>query len=202
MMGRKHSPARGLSKLLAVPVLIAALTLIIVLSLPSLESYGVTLLTVFFVVVIYPSSLYLIWLFSRVRYSDTAVLDKVTIYGAPEEVADQLKTVSRKRLVNARIILFLGSVSRKPIQSEIVKHLTDVGIDLTATRIREILGDLEKLGLVSSSKPTYERQYTLTKKGQWCLTAAKYYFPKRTGLFVLRNEIIQKKFLPFPETNN
>jgi predicted transcriptional regulator len=201
MIERKHSPTKGLSKLLLVPVSIAVLTLTLVLLLPYLESYGVTLLLVIFVAV-YPSALYVAWLFGIVHYSDTAVLDKVNIYGAPEEVANQLKTTNKNRLVTVRIILLLGSISRKPSQSEIVKYLTDMGIDLTATRIREILGGLEKMGLVSSSKPTYERQYWLTKKGQWCLAAAKYYFPKRNGLFVLRNEIIQKRFSPFPETNN
>lgn len=197
----KRSVAKGLSKLLVVPVLIAVLTLIIVLLLPSLESYGVTLLTVFFGVVAYPSFIYLAWLFSKVRYSDTEVLDKIVIYGAPEEVVNQLKTISKNRLVNVHIILFLGSINRKPIQSEIVRHLKKIRIALTATRIREILQDLEKLNLITSSKPTYERKYRLTKKGNWCFIVSKYHFPKRNGLFVLRNEILQKKFSPFPETN-
>jgi predicted transcriptional regulator len=201
MIERKHSSAKGLSKLLLVPVLIAILTVTLFLLLPYLESYGVTLLLIFSVA-IYFSAIYLVWLFNIVHYSDTEILDKVTIYGAPEDVANQLKTTNKNRLVTVRILFFLGSINRKPSQSDIVKHLTDNGINLTATRIREILSDLEKMGLLASTKPTYERQYRLTKKGQWCLNAAKYYFPKRNGLFVLRNEILQKKFPPFPETNN
>ncbi len=201
MLERKNSIAKGLSTLLLVPITIAIITLALVLLLPLLEVYGVTLLTVSFLAA-YSLALYFAWVFSRVRYSDSAVLDKVNIYGAPEEVANLLKTISKNRLVNVRIILFIGSIRRKPIQSEIVKHLIDKGINLTATRIRELLNDLERLGLVGSSKSTYERQYWLTEKGKWCLEAAKYYFPERRGLFVLRNEILQKRLSPFPETNN
>jgi predicted transcriptional regulator len=125
----------------------------------------------------------------------------VDIRDAPEEVANQLKTISKNHLVNVEIILYLGKTSRKPIQSEIVKHVTDSGINLTPTRIGEIVGDLEKMHLISSSKSTYERQYWLTKKGEWCFMTVRYYFPKRNWLFVLRNQIVQKEFPPFPKTD-
>jgi FlaA1/EpsC-like NDP-sugar epimerase len=198
-MKRKHFSARALFVLLIVPILIAITTFVLVVFLPSLSPYGLSLPIVFVVVVFYPSVLYFVWAFRRVSYSDTAVLDRINIIGAPEEVSNQLKTVSKSHLVNVEIIRFLAKTNRKPIQSEIVKHVIDSGISLTATRIREIIGDLEKMHLISSSKSTYERQYWLTKKGEWCFTASMYYFPKRNWLFVLRNQIVQKEFPPFPE---
>lgn len=200
-MKRNNSPIKPLFKLLIVPCITAVLTVVLVLFLPILSSYGVTLLVIFFLA-FYPLSIYFAWLFKMVRYSDTLILDKVTIYGAPEEVASQLKTTNKNRLVTVNIIKFIGSINRKPIQNDIVKYLTTIKIDLTPTRIREILSDLEQLWLIKSSKPTYERQYWLTKKGEWCLIAIKYYFPKRNWLFVVRNEIINKKFPDFPQTND
>ena len=158
-------------------------------------------LLVVLVIVLYPALFYFTWLFRKVSYSDTTILDKIDINGAPEEIAEQLKIISRNRLVNLNIILFLGETRRKPNQSEIVKHLTDSGINLTPTRIREIIGDLEKMHLIISVKGIHEREYSLTKKGDWCFAAAQYYFPKRNGLFVLRNQIVQKKFPPFPESD-
>lgn len=201
MSQRKKSPIKPLIKLLGIPCFTAILTIVLVLLLTTLNSYGVNLLVVFFLA-LYPLSIYFGWLFNKVRYSDTLILDKVTIYGAPEEVSNQLKTTNKNRLVTVNIIEFLGKVNKKPIQSEIVKYLTSVKIDLTPTRIREILSDLKRLGLIKSSKPTYERQYWLTKKGEWCLEAIKYYFPNRNGLFILRNEIIQKQFPIFPENDD
>jgi FlaA1/EpsC-like NDP-sugar epimerase len=200
-MKKGHFSARALFTLLVVPILIAIITIVLGVLLSSLSTYGVSL-TLVFVVVVYPSFIYFAWLFRKVSYSDTAVLDKIDIYGAPEEVANQLKTISKNHLVNVKIILFLGRTNRKPNQSEIVKHITDSGIDLTPTRIRQIVGDLEKMYLISSVKGIYEREYSLTKKGEWCFEAVRYYFPKRNGLFVLRNQIIQKEFLPFPETDD
>jgi predicted transcriptional regulator len=199
-MRREHFSIKALFILLIVPILIAILTIVLVVLLSPLSSYGLNL-PLIFVIVFYPSFMYFVWLFRRVSYSDTVVLDSVDIRGAPEEVANQLKTISKNRLINVEIILFLGKTNRKPIQSEIVKHVTDSGIKLTATRIREIIGDLEKMHLISSTKGTYERQYWLTKKGEWCLMAVRYYFPRRNWLFVLRNQIVQKSFPPFPETD-
>lgn len=199
-MKREHFSARAIFGLLIAPILIAVLTLLLVLSLSFLKVYGVTIPAVF-IIALYSSVLYLAWLYRPVRYSDTAVLEKINILGAPSEVSDCLKTISKNRLINVNIIRFLGRTSRKPNQSEIVKHVNDSGINLTSTRIREIAGDLEKIGLVASLRGTHEREYTLTKKGQWCFLAVEYYFPKRNGLFVLRNEILQKALQPFPETN-
>jgi predicted transcriptional regulator len=201
MTKRKKSSIKPLIKLLGVPCFTAILTVVLVLLLPALNSYGVNLLVVFFLA-LYPLSIYFGWLFSKVRYSDTLILDKVIIYGAPEQVSNQLKTTSKNRLVTVNIIELLGKVNKKPIQNDIVKYLISVKIDLTPTRIREILSDLERLGLIKSSKPTYERQYWLTKKGEWCLEAIKYYFPSRNGLFVFRNEIIQKQFPIFPQNDD
>ena len=104
-MKKEHFSVRALFSILIVPILIAILTIVLVILLPPLSSYGLNL-PLIIVLVSYPSFIYFYWLFHEVSYSDTRVLDMVDIRGAPEEVANQLKTISKNRLVNVEIILF------------------------------------------------------------------------------------------------
>jgi predicted transcriptional regulator len=194
--------AKTLFYLLVVPVLIVLIPLVFSVALPF---FGISVLNlpVVIVLVLYPIAFYLMWLLLKVPYSDTTVLDRITIPNAPEEIEEQLKTLSKNHLVNVDIILILGNSNKNLNQTEIVDQLHEMSVDLTATRIREILKVLEdkKLGLISSLKGTHERDYKLTNKGEWCYSAIKIVFPKRNIWFIIRHQLGIKKLPQFPETN-
>ena len=152
-------------------------------------------------IIIYPLVIFTFLLYLPVRYSDSDVLDRVTIPNASEEMDKMLKTTTRgtNRLVNVEIISVLGR-KKSLIQSELVGLVIERGVKLTPTQIIKYLSELDKMSVIHSEK-AYKRKYSLTKKGQWCYEAIGKTFPKRQFWFIIRHYLGIRDLPEFPVSN-
>ena len=143
--------------------------------------------------------IYLAFIFSEVPY-DYKVLRRITIY-APKKIQDLLKTTTtRGVLINVELIsAFKGNYALS--QTDLVKHVTEEGIELTDKRIRDYITHLEKKNLISSPPTAWKKEYTLTEKGKWCYKCIKHRFPKRYFWFIIRNYLGYSKLPLFPEAD-
>lgn len=204
VLGGDRLFVRGILMLLSVPAIVVLLA-ILLMHPPFYRALGIYPLPSIAVMVLllYPTVVYVQWLYDRVHYSDLDVLDMVVVPEAPAGIVDSLKTGTRgtNRLVNVEIILCLGkkSSAKRPIdQTTVVKLVQRKGVKLTHTRIIQYLRQLEELHIVRSEKG-YKRNYYLTESGKWCHEAAKKCFPRRQFWFIIRHYLGRRKVPPFPK---
>lgn len=185
--------AKGILYIALIPVLLSVLV-IVVLHFSLLE------VPVLFVIVAYPSALYLLYLLHKNSYSDLEVLDRVDIPNAPSEITSLLKTQLTKgtnRLVNVALVTILWK--KKLSQTDVTKQLNNYcNTDYSIPAITKYLSDLENAHIIKRAEGAYKIEYSLTPKGEWCYEAVKKCFPKRFFLFVVRHYLGRKKLPPYP----
>lgn len=134
--------------------------------------------------------------FQKNAYSDSEVLDRVTIPNAPE--AEELlkrRTRGIYRLINVDLILALGA-KKKLDQTGLVKSIKKLGYNLSDPAIIKYISELEAAHVFASIKGQYRVEYSLTEKGEWYYKVAKKYFPKRFFFFVIRHYLGWFRDLP------
>jgi len=176
--------AAGAFSLLAPPILFANLLFII--------NYGSVVETVFFATL---ALLYIIMMASRVNYSDL-LMGRVNFDGIPTYLREALvETDQRGDYVNVEIMRMLGK-KPKMSQSEAARWLNAKGISLTQPAVAKYLSRLEGLGMLSSTKTAYVKQYSLCGVGVAALRAIEQVLPQRYFWFIIRNEIGVRTFKP------
>ena len=142
-----------------------------------MEIFGLTIpeTLLSFISVITPYILYLLLALIAIRY----LVKKKNYAGVVIEMKEAPIGISNllKDGVKRQIIGTLRK-QRKYV-SAISKEINE-----NAPRTRYHLKQLEKAGLVKSFKLAREAYFSLTKKGQWCLNVANYYYPP-TNLHLL-----------------
>lgn len=136
-----------------------------------------------FISLITPYVLYTILVLITIRY----LVKKKNYSGIINEMKEAPLGISNllKDGVKRRIIKTLRK-QRKYV-SAISKEINE-----NAPRTRYHLKQLEKAGLVKSFKLAREAYFSLTKKGNWCLSVINYYYPP-TNLHLLVSRV--KKIL-------
>lgn len=197
-MGARALLFKGILWLSLAPILVVVFALVSFRLLPLFRIFVLPLTTVI-PIILYTFVIYIFLLSLKVPYADLDILDSVRIPQAPKEISSLLKKTTRgtNRLINVELISVLG---KKPlIQSRIVERTQKRGINLSSTQIIGYLSELETKSIIHSKKGTYEREYSLTKKGKWCYEAVKECFPKRQFWFIIRHYLGVRKLPPFPK---
>jgi hypothetical protein len=126
----------------------------------------------------------------KVRY-DSRLLASINIEEAPPNITQLLsETTSRGILVNQLIIKTINE-NPKISQTELHNKLPiSPALRLTKERIRHFILELENERIIRDIAPDVSEGkkcvYVLTKRGEWCLSAIKKYYPKYYISFLLR----------------
>lgn len=191
---------KGIFLLFWGPIVVEIFAFVFLYLLPLFRIFFLTpsnvLLLALFIIGYYSYSL-----FSEVPYSNQDI-EKVVIPQAPKEIANLLKKTTRhtNRLINVEIISVLGKKSL--IQSRIVERTRKRGINRSSTQIIGYLSKLQTMGIIHSRKGGYEREYSLTEKGNWCYKAVKECFPRKHFWFIIRHYLGSRRLERFPEATS
>ncbi len=145
--------------------------------------------------------LYLFALGQRVAY-DHKVIRKINI-PAPKQIQNLLKTTTDREGFLINIELISAFKNSYPLsQTNLVNHVKEKGIEITAKRVRDYIVGLEELEIIHSPRTeSWKKQYTLTEKGRWCYECTRRCFPKRYFWFVYRNYLGRKNLTQYPSRN-
>jgi len=137
------------------------------------------------------------------------ILNTIRIEEAPIHITELLsETTSRGVLINQLIIKTLAG-KRGISQTDLHRELPiPPETSLTKERVRQYALGLESEGIIrdisSEVGEGKKRVYVLTKRGEWCLSAIRKYYPTYYVSFLIRDVLrtrLRNKLPPFDSVN-
>lgn len=132
--------------------------------------------------------LYVVVVLSSVNY-DAPRMRQVYWQGVAPDLVDLMtSTTARGDFIYLKLVRSFTNHT-KMSQSDLHEKVTKGGIDLTLPAVREYIIKLETAGLISTplTTGTQAKQYSLTKRGEWCQSVLKTVLPRSYFMFYLRN---------------